>query len=96
MVAVLERLKKLGVWVYGATASGGVPPWKVSLRGPVCLVVGSEGEGLRPLVARTCDGLLTIPMTGRRGSLNVSAAGAVLCYEVCRQREAKSLDARRS
>jgi 23S rRNA (guanosine2251-2'-O)-methyltransferase len=92
MTAVLERLKKLGIWVYGGTASGGVPPWKVSLTGPLCLVLGSEGEGLRPLVTRTCDGLLTIPMAGGSPSLNVSAAGAVLCYEVRRQRGAKPLD----
>lgn len=94
MASSLERLKKLGIWVYGGATSGGVPPWKASLTGPLCLVLGSEGEGLRPLVARTCDGLLTIPMAGGRGpSLNVSAAGAILCYEVKRQRETKPLDA---
>ncbi|MGH7334802.1 MAG: 23S rRNA (guanosine(2251)-2'-O)-methyltransferase RlmB [Candidatus Rokuibacteriota bacterium] len=92
MVAALERLKKLGIWVYGGTASGGIAPWKVSLTGPVCLVVGSEGEGLRPLVARTCDALLTIPMIGPAVTLNVAAAAAALCYEVRRQRGPKPLD----
>jgi 23S rRNA (guanosine2251-2'-O)-methyltransferase len=52
----------------------------------VCLVLGGEGEGLRPLVERSCDALVTIPMQGRVGSLNVSAAAAALCYEVARQR----------
>lgn len=86
MVAALETLKESGVWVHGATLGDGVAPWAADLRGPVCLVLGSEGEGLRPLVARACDVLLTIPMTGSVGSLNVSAAGAVLAYEVSRQR----------
>jgi 23S rRNA (guanosine2251-2'-O)-methyltransferase len=67
----------------------GVAPWEADLSGPVCLVMGGEGEGVRPLVASACDVLLTIPMTGRVGSLNVAAAGAVLCYEVARQRRAK-------
>jgi 23S rRNA (guanosine2251-2'-O)-methyltransferase len=92
LVTALTRLKKSGVWIYGGTPKGGLPPWKVSLAGPVCLVVGSEGGGLRPLVARTCDEMLTIPMAGPGVSLNVSAAGAVLCYEVRRQRVAKDLD----
>ena len=86
LVAALETLKKSGVWIYGAATDGGVPAWGADLSGPICLVLGSEGEGLRPLVARACDVLLSIPMTGRVGALNVSAAGAVLCYEIARQR----------
>lgn len=86
LVSALEGLKRSGLWVYGATAAGGVPPWSVDLTGPACLVLGGEGEGLRPLVSRTCDHLLTVPMAGAVGSLNVAAAGAVLCYEVARQR----------
>jgi 23S rRNA (guanosine2251-2'-O)-methyltransferase len=88
LVSALQTIKDSGVWVYGAAAVGGVDPWKVDLKGPLCLVFGGEGEGVRPLVARTCDGLLTIPMTGRVGSLNVGAAAAVLCYEAARQRRA--------
>ncbi len=86
MVSALEKIKESGIWVYGAAVSGGVPPWKADLKGPLCLVAGGEGEGVRPLVARTCDGLLTIPMTGQVGSLNVGAAVAALCYEAARQR----------
>lgn len=89
LVHALELVKKKGVWVYGAVPSGGAAPWATDLTGPVCLVLGSEGEGLRPLVQRACDGLLTIPMSGHLGSLNVGAAGAVLCYEIARQRALK-------
>jgi 23S rRNA (guanosine2251-2'-O)-methyltransferase len=98
LVNALEALKKTGVWVYGATAGAGVPAWGADLTGPLCLVLGSEGEGLRPLVAKACDVLLTIPMRGKVGSLNVAAAGAALCYEVARQRSAggKELDLSKS
>ncbi len=89
LVNTLESMKKSGIWVYGATASGGVLPWSADLSGPLCLVLGGEAEGLRHLVARTCDVLLTIPIGGSVGSLNVSAACAALCYEVCRQRRSR-------
>lgn len=94
LVSTLETLKKSGIWVYGGVLEGGIAPWNADLTGPLCLVLGGEGEGLRPLVARTCDALLTIPMAGRVGSLNVAAATAVLCYEVTRQRSAEVLDSR--
>ncbi|PYO25445.1 MAG: 23S rRNA (guanosine(2251)-2'-O)-methyltransferase RlmB [Candidatus Rokuibacteriota bacterium] len=86
LVAALETIKESGAWVYGAAADDGIAPWAADLRGPVCLVLGSEGEGLRPLVARACDAVLAIPMAGGAESLNVAAAAAVLCYEVARQR----------
>lgn len=86
LVNALETVKKSGVWVYGASVNEGVPAWGADLTGPVCLVLGAEGGGLRPLVARACDVLITIPMHGGVGSLNVSAAGAALCYEIARQR----------
>ena len=90
VVSALETVKKSGVWIYGSTISSGVSLWAADLTGPLCLVLGSEGEGLRPLVARTCDILVTIPMAGRIGSLNVAAAAAVFCYEVARQRRLKT------
>jgi 23S rRNA (guanosine2251-2'-O)-methyltransferase len=92
LVAALEVVKKAGVWVYGATARDGVAPWAADLSGPLCLVLGSEGGGLRPLVARACDVMLTIPLAGRLESLNVGAAGAALCYEVARQRALRSAE----
>ena len=95
LVNVLETLKNSNVWVYGCDVAGGTPIWNVDLTGPMCLVLGGEGEGLRPLVARSCDALVTIPMSGGVGSLNVSAAAAIACYEVARQRR-KIIDGRRS
>jgi 23S rRNA (guanosine2251-2'-O)-methyltransferase len=86
LVSTLEILKKSGIWVFGTAPEGGARAWDADLTGPLCLVLGGEGEGLRPLVARTCDTLLTVPAGGHVGSLNVSAAAAILCYEVTRQR----------
>jgi 23S rRNA (guanosine2251-2'-O)-methyltransferase len=86
LVQALQALKGSGVWIYGTSPRAGTPPWQLDLTGPLCLVLGGESQGLRPLVARACDAILAIPMQGRVGSLNVSAAGAVLCYEVVRQR----------
>jgi 23S rRNA (guanosine2251-2'-O)-methyltransferase len=95
LVQSLEILKKEGVWLMGTVVRGGVAPWDADLTGPVCLVLGAEGEGLRPLIARTCDFLLTVPMRGRLGSLNVAAVAAVVCYEVLRQRSGGGVDAQR-
>jgi len=86
LVQALEALKKSGVWIVGTSLRGGLTPWAVDLAGPVCLVLGAEDAGLRPLVSQTCDFLVTLPMKGRVDSLNVAAVGAVLCYEVVRQR----------
>ena len=58
----------------------------VDLRGPVALVVGSEGQGMREAVARRCDGLFHIPQRGAVASLNASVAGAIALYEAARQR----------
>jgi 23S rRNA (guanosine2251-2'-O)-methyltransferase len=88
LVQTLEILKAEGCWVVGASAEppGLPPPWRVDLRGPVALVLGSEGRGLHPLVARHCDALTRVPLAGRIASLNVGAAGAALLYEAVRQR----------
>lgn len=85
----LEELKQAGVWVAGAVAQGGEPPWKTDLTGPVAVVLGAEGKGIRPLVLRGCDLLVRIPMFGKVASLNVGAAGAILLYETARQRALK-------
>jgi 23S rRNA (guanosine2251-2'-O)-methyltransferase len=86
----LEELKKAGLWVVGAVAAGGEPPWKIDFAGPCALVLGAEGKGIRPLVLRGCDLLVRIPMAGQVASLNVGAAGAMLLYEAARQRSMKA------
>lgn len=81
----IDRMKEAGVWVYAAEA-GGTPYTEMDLAGPVALVLGSEGRGVRRLVREGCDGALSIPMLGAVGSLNVSVAAAVMLYEARRQR----------
>lgn len=86
MTATLKELKENGLWIFGTTSVGASPLWKTDLTGPVCIVIGSEGDGMGRLVAETCDVLISIPMRGRLSSLNASAAAAVMMYEVLRQR----------
>jgi 23S rRNA (guanosine2251-2'-O)-methyltransferase len=81
----VETMKRAGIWVYAAEA-GGTPYTELDLTGPVGLVLGSEGRGVRRLVREGCDGIVSIPMLGAVGSLNVSVASAVLLYEVRRRR----------
>lgn len=87
VVRFLEKVKAAGLWVYGAAAAGR-SYLELDLRGRIALVLGSEGRGLRPLVARTCDDLAQIPMAPPVDSLNVSVAAAVLLFEARRQRAA--------
>jgi 23S rRNA (guanosine2251-2'-O)-methyltransferase len=83
----LEEVKGGNLWVYGAAGDEGVPSmWDTDLSGGVALVLGAEGKGLRPLVRRTCDALVSVPLAGAVESLNVSVAAAVLLYEAKRQR----------
>lgn len=84
--ALLKDLKKKGLWIFGAAAEGSVSLYDADLKGPAALVIGSEGEGISPLVQKNCDFLIQIPMMGKISSLNASAAAAVLLYEAVRQR----------
>lgn len=86
----LAEIKGPELWAYAAEAEGALSLWTAELSGGVALVLGAEGKGVRPLVRRTCDGVISIPLAGRIGSLNVSAAAAVLLYEARRQRTAGS------
>lgn len=82
----LADIKGPALWIHGAAAEEGMSMWEADLSGGLALVFGAEGRGLRPLVSRSCDALVTIPTLGRVESLNVSVAAAVLLYEARRQR----------
>jgi 23S rRNA (guanosine2251-2'-O)-methyltransferase len=91
LARTLEQLKENGLWIVGAVAGGEAaaqPPWKVDFRQPTAIAIGAEGTGLRRLTAKICDLHVMIPMARGVGSLNASAAGAVLLYEAARQRAA--------
>ncbi len=82
----LAEAKSAGFWIWGADADAESPAWDLDLKGPTVLVMGGEGKGLRPRVAASCDGLLSLPRRGEIESLNVSAAAAALLFEALRQR----------
>jgi 23S rRNA (guanosine2251-2'-O)-methyltransferase len=82
----LGEVKRGDLWIYAAVGDGAKPMWETDLSGGVALVFGAEGKGLRPLVRRTCDDAVSIPMAGNVESLNVSVAAALLLYEAKRQR----------
>jgi 23S rRNA (guanosine2251-2'-O)-methyltransferase len=82
----LGEIKGADLWVYAAAADAGTTMWQADLAGGIALVFGSEGKGVRPLVRKTCDGTISIPLAGQVESLNVSVAVAVLAYEARRQR----------
>jgi 23S rRNA (guanosine2251-2'-O)-methyltransferase len=82
----LADVKSGTLWIVGAAGDAPRTMWEADLSGGVALVFGAEGKGLRPLVRRTCDELISIPLAGTVESLNVSVAAAVLLYEVRRQR----------
>jgi 23S rRNA (guanosine2251-2'-O)-methyltransferase len=83
----LGEVKGADLWVFGAAGeSGARSMWDTDLSGGVAIVLGAEGRGLRPLVRRTCDALVSIPLSGEVESLNVSVAAALLLYEARRQR----------
>ena len=82
----LEELKDAGLWIAAADPSGTEDLWSAKLDGPLALVIGGEGPGVRPGVLGHCDFRLRIPMSGEVASLNASVAAALLLYEVSRQR----------
>ena len=81
----IQHLKDKGFWIYGVEL-GGVEISKVNLKGPIALVMGSEGNGIHQLTRKLVDGILTIQMHGKVNSLNVGSATAIALYEVNRQR----------
>ena len=86
LTAAIKELKERGLWVYGTAADAPAGMWETNLTGPICVVIGSEGDGMGRLVTENCDVLVSIPMHGKVNSLNASAAASILMYEVLRQR----------
>ena len=89
LARTVDALKKAGIWVAGTTEDAPCLYTDADFNIPLCLVLGSEGKGIRRLVKEKCDYLVHLPMLGNIESLNVSVAAGVLLYEVLRQRGAK-------
>ncbi|RAR56175.1 23S rRNA Gm-2251 2'-O-methyltransferase [Paraburkholderia unamae] len=88
LARALRELKEAGVWVVGTAGDASVGLYETKLDGPVALVLGAEGEGMRRLTRETCDEVMRIPMAGTVESLNVSVASGVCLFEAVRQRSA--------
>jgi 23S rRNA (guanosine2251-2'-O)-methyltransferase len=91
LARTLNELKERQIWVIGTSDDATQSIYDVDLKGPVALVLGAEGPGMRQLTRKTCDQLVHIPMQGAVESLNVSVASAVCLYEALRQRTAGTL-----
>ena len=89
LARTLRELKEAGVWITGLAGDTDTAIYGVDFRGPVALVLGGEGEGIRRLTRELCDFVAKIPMPGAMESLNVSVATGVVLFEALRQRSAK-------
>jgi 23S rRNA (guanosine2251-2'-O)-methyltransferase len=88
IAAALKEIKERNIWVSGAAADAQTDLYQHDLTIPLAVVIGGEGRGVRPLIKRLCDFLVSIPMRGPVNSLNASVAGAIILYECLRQRAA--------
>ena len=86
LAKAMEMAKQKGLWLAGLDAEGDCSLYGGDFTGPLGIVVGSEGKGLRPLVKKGCDFIVSIPLKGRVDSLNASVAASLVMYEVVRQR----------
>ena len=86
LARTLQSLQQRGIWVFGAAGEAQQSLYDAELKGPIALVLGSEGKGLRRLTREHCDSLLAIPMAGEVSSLNVSVSTGVCLFEAVRQR----------
>ncbi len=89
MVRTMETLKSKGVWVAGLDRGARDSVFSLDFPAPIALVIGGEQKGIRPLVKKHCDMLCAIPQAGSIDSLNASVAGAIVMYEVYRQRSSR-------
>jgi 23S rRNA (guanosine2251-2'-O)-methyltransferase len=86
LARTIRELKEAGVYVIGTTMDAPSTLLNTKLQGPIALVLGAEGDGMRRLTTEACDALITIPMYGSVESLNVSVASGICLYEIRRQR----------
>jgi len=86
MINAMEEIKEKGLWIAGLDAAAEMYVYDCDFRSPIALVIGGEEKGIRPLVKASCDFLVSIPQKKGISSLNASVAGAVVMYEVLRQR----------
>jgi 23S rRNA (guanosine2251-2'-O)-methyltransferase len=86
----LQVLKDTGYWVYGLAGEAGQSLHDVAFSGKIVLLVGNEGEGIRPLVRKQCDVVVSIPLYGGVGSLNASVAGGIALFEAARKLHGQS------
>lgn len=89
LARTLNELKERDIWVVGTSDTATKSLYELDLKGPVALVLGAEGAGMRQLTGKTCDELVRLPMKGAVESLNVSVAAGVCLYEALRQRDTK-------
>jgi len=85
MTGSLQKLKDNGFWVYGADGAADQTMYQTEFAGSICLVIGGEAKGIRPLVKKSCDFLVSIPMQSSLDSLNASTAAAIILFEIARQ-----------
>jgi 23S rRNA (guanosine2251-2'-O)-methyltransferase len=86
LVRTLQSLQQRGIWTFGAAGEAAQSVYQADLKGPLALVLGSEGKGLRRLTRENCDNLIAIPMAGEVSSLNVSVSTGICLFEAVRQR----------
>jgi len=86
LARIMRAIRDRGIWVYGAAGEAESTLYQTDLSGPLALVLGGEGKGLRRLTREHCDGLVSIPLDGSVSSLNVSVATGICLFEARRQR----------
>jgi len=91
LARTLEILKKAGIWIYGTAGEADTSLYDSKLTGPIALVLGSEGKGMRRQTSELCDHLIRIPLSGAIESLNVSVATGICLYEAVRQRNIQKI-----
>ncbi|EAT12312.1 23S rRNA (guanosine(2251)-2'-O)-methyltransferase RlmB [Bermanella marisrubri] len=87
LARTMKELQERGIWLYGTAGEASESVFKTDLKGPIAIVMGAEGKGLRRLTREACDHLINIPMAGDVSSLNVSVATGVCLFEAVRQRQ---------